>query len=344
MKNLKRISKNLSWLASNPIFLVKLLKNYLNMVVFRKNILRSVEIALSYKCQFKCQHCSCENIKINGREEVTLEEIKDSINQCTRLGALHFLITGGEPLLDDKLYDVIKYIKKKDCFSSIDTNGYLLDENRIKKLKICGVNLIEISLDSHIPSEHDKFRGMKGSFNKAIEAIKLCKEHKIPCVISTLVTKEKIKNRNIPKIINLAKKMEIQINFCYPVPTGRWSKNYKEILNKSDWEEVKKFQENPFVRSCEQNNYLSKGCSAGKEKIGITAYGDVIPCPLIQVSFGNVREEPISKIWKSMHNNKYFCGKNSGNPCLPASNKQFIDKYIGVGNKKSPKIIGKRND
>ena len=66
-------------------------------------------------------------------------------------------------------------------------------------------------------------------------------------------------------------------------------------------------------------------CPAGSEEFYLTCYGDIIPCPLIQISFGNVRDESVSAIWGRMHDFKRFKNKPG---CLAGENRDFIDKYL----------------
>jgi len=71
---------------------------------------------------------------------------------------------------------------------------------------------------------------------------------------------------------------------------------------------------------------LDLGCIAVKRMISVTQYGDVLPCPYIHVSIGNVFEEPLKDIIARGMNIKWF-GKRIGT-CLIAESRPFIDKYI----------------
>jgi len=71
---------------------------------------------------------------------------------------------------------------------------------------------------------------------------------------------------------------------------------------------------------------LDLGCIAVKRMISITQYGDVLPCPYMHLSLGNVFKEPLKDIIARGMNIKYF-GKHV-NTCLIAESRPFIDKYI----------------
>ncbi len=80
--------------------------------------------------------------------------------------------------------------------------------------------------------------------------------------------------------------------------------------------------------------FLKPRCPAGKEKIGITCFGDIIGCSLNPISFGNVTEEPVEKIWKRM--GRFSQIKVDSDRCLTAGNRYYISTFIvPIGNSSS---------
>ncbi|MBU2473101.1 SPASM domain-containing protein, partial [Patescibacteria group bacterium] len=75
------------------------------------------------------------------------------------------------------------------------------------------------------------------------------------------------------------------------------------------------------------SSYFGVRCPAAREKIGIQPYGDVVSCPLIQIVYGNVKNEELKKIREKMLKNPYY-HMVSREGCLPSFNKDFIDKYM----------------
>ena len=71
---------------------------------------------------------------------------------------------------------------------------------------------------------------------------------------------------------------------------------------------------------------LNMGCIAVKGMVSVTQYGDVLPCPYIHVSIGNVFTEPLRDILKRGLGIKYF-GEHV-DTCLIAEDRDFIKKYI----------------
>jgi MoaA/NifB/PqqE/SkfB family radical SAM enzyme len=71
---------------------------------------------------------------------------------------------------------------------------------------------------------------------------------------------------------------------------------------------------------------LDMGCIAVKGMFSVTQYGDVLPCPYIHISIGNIFEEPLKDIIKRGLDIKYF-GEHV-DTCLIAEDRAFIKKYI----------------
>jgi MoaA/NifB/PqqE/SkfB family radical SAM enzyme len=72
--------------------------------------------------------------------------------------------------------------------------------------------------------------------------------------------------------------------------------------------------------------FLQHRCPAGKEKIGITNFGDVIACSINPIAFGNVVEENLEKIWSRM--GKFSEFRKNSKTCLAAENTDYIDAFI----------------
>ncbi|PLW80711.1 hypothetical protein C0585_01325 [Candidatus Woesearchaeota archaeon] len=318
MKN--RLLYNLTLLSKKPKIMPRVLKNYFLILIGKKR-LRSVEVDLGYECQLNCDHCYAAEAKNTKRKYISFNEMKDAIDQAIDQGAIHFLISGGEPLLYHQVFDLIKYINKKNAFSCLVTNGVNLNEKVIGKLKDSKLDVLEISLDSSDPKKHDSNRYKKGLFNNIIKSIKKLEGSKIIIFTSSVFTNENITDGDAEKIISLGKELKIESHFCFPIAMGNW-KGKNVLLTKKNIKKASELLKKNNIRSCEEGNYLKSGCSAGVEKICINPYGDVTPCPYIQETYGNITELKLSKILELMRENKFY--KKIDGPCMPAFNKDFI--------------------
>ena len=126
-------------------------------------------------CNLKCKHCyaSADNKRYEG--ELTLSQSKKFIDDLKEFNVPALLFSGGEPLMKENILEILEYASHKEIRSTISTNGTLLDKNTCKALKKFNVGYVGVSLDG-IGSNHDKFRGVIGSFDSALKGIRNCIE------------------------------------------------------------------------------------------------------------------------------------------------------------------------
>lgn len=270
-------------------------------------------------CNLSCKYCGLDSGKpIEG--ELSTEEALDLIDNISDGGTLSLMILGGEPTLRKDLIEIINYAS---LFMSvgINTNGIFLDKDYAEKLANAGLHEVKISLDGAKAETNDVNRG-KGSYKKAIEAIKACKASNIPSV----VIETTISNQNyeeLVEIIKLASHLAVSIVVNEFIPFGRGKHRKDLVLEKDKRREMQKYlkekREEKGIRRigfeeryiiCEDeeakdklgdpfSRAVSVGCTAGIFSYGIKADGTVIPCPCLRKEIGNLKEETLKDIWKN---------------------------------------------
>ncbi len=338
-RQLQKLSINFRYAfrPHKPILLYRLAKTFITLIATKKVLLRYVDLAIDYGCNLKCEHCFAtafermeEEVKAqNGKlRKLNLDDYRSIAVQCMELGAVNFSFQGGEPtLFMDDLCNIISCFQPKKNVISVTTNATVLNEQKIKRLKKVGVDVLTISLDSGIPEEHDAFRKKKGNFRKAVEIVELALKNNINVTIGTTVTHNNLRSKGIREIVEKAIKWRVNLVFSLAVPIGNWDNNPDVLLTKEDREYLNKLTAlSPYIKTDMEANYLAWGCGAVKEILYITPYGDVLPCPFIHISLGNSFEKPIKEIRRNGLKNPYY--KSYYPKCLCAEDKPFIDRYL----------------
>lgn len=306
----------------------RIFESYIRRVFLKNKPIRLLEIAIGYECNAKCEQCSCASSLDKKRERLALAEFKKVINDSIKLGAFQFNLTGGEPLIyiQDTL-ELIRFIREKNCYAHLCTNGILLDAELIKKLKERGLNSLEFGLDSADEEVHDLNR-QKGAYKKVMEATEVARKLGITVLWNTIITREKIKNGDLAKLVILSRGKGAFLQITPPCIIGRWSKKKEILLDEKGKDYFRKILSYSHVRTDTFSSYGRVGCPAAKEKLAITPYGDILPCSLIQIPYGNVRQQPLEKVRQKMLNNRFYHETNEVLSCLPSFNRKFIDKYL----------------
>jgi radical SAM protein len=173
-------------------------------------------------CDLSCVHCRAAAQSRRSQFELTTEQGFTLINQIADLKPKVFVITGGDPLKRDDLYDTIRYAKSVGLEPSVTPSATpLLTPEAIKKMKENGVTRLAISLDHYIREDHDSFRRVPGSFDLTIRAIEAARDNGIPVQINSTVSNRTA--ADMPKIAALLSKYSnvVMWSVFFLVPTGR---------------------------------------------------------------------------------------------------------------------------
>lgn len=288
-----------------PPYPSKAFDKFLEAVIKRKRVPYSTYFAVTDQCPFHCPHCSYGQHKKGSPDTKQALEI---IEQIKSLGTITIGFTGGEPLLRDDIVELVQSVGD-DVASILFTTGHRLNKNLAVRLMHAGLDCMMIGLESDDLTEHDKVRSRTGSFDQAIKAIGMSLEAGLYTAISTVGTKEKIQNGQIQRLAQLAEKCGVhEFRVLEPIPTGSFTGQNDEILSEDESKKLTDFHKQwnrkksgPAISSF---SYLESdqmfGCGAGFHHLFIDAIGNVCPCDLTPLSFGNVLDEPLEEIWLKM--------------------------------------------
>ncbi len=288
-------------------------------------------------CNLRCIHCYARATPGPSPDELTTDEAKRVIDDLSEFGVPVILFSGGEPLSRKDLIELSAYASEKGIRVVISTNGTLITKDVAKQLKDVGLSYVGVSLDGTKPI-HDRFRGMEGAYDKAIEGILNSMEEGIKVGLRFTINRRNYKE--IPHMFELMRIYGIpRVCFYHLVYTGRASSLIEEDLphdetrktvdliidlTKSMFDDglspevltVDNHADGPYVylRLLREGNEkrasevlellrMNEGNSSGKGIGCINWDGTVFPDQFWRTKpLGNVRERPFSEIWEDKSN------------------------------------------
>ena len=167
-------------------------------------------LEVTSRCNAFCDHCG-SRCTADQKEELPAETFKNVLDSVAKhFGTKDIMInvTGGEPLMRKDLFEITGYADKLGFKWGLVTNGMLITDEVIEKMKKTHMSTISISLDG-LKLTHEKFRHVPGCFDKIITAIqKLKKEDFIEHIqVTFIVTKKNI--IELPEVYRLLNMLEI---------------------------------------------------------------------------------------------------------------------------------------
>lgn len=159
---------------------------------------------LLYSCNLKCHMCPFW--RRPDEKLLSLEEEKLMLKSLQELGVSFMGFEGGEPFMRKDLPEILEYSHSR-FHTSVVTNGWMLKE-KLKAVKD-NIDYMFVSIDG-IGETHDKLRGVKGSFSRALEGVEAASEV-IPVSFSSTITSENCDE--VEDIVELAVRMNISVSF-----------------------------------------------------------------------------------------------------------------------------------
>jgi len=320
----KEIEKQNELKLKKPLVYNKVIKY--NDKVNRGESIAIVRLEYSGICPFNCTHCSARDMMAKKVDKfIAPNDVKNIYDQADKLGLAHATITGGNPDSFPDLEEVVKSIGPERFYIAIDSNGWNLDKEKVKKIKQWGVDKVQLSLDSIIKEEHDKFRNKKGSYDKAIKAIDYCLDNKLDLILQTVVTKDRLYSQEFNDYLNFAKSKDISVFATAAKPVGEFEGRYDLMLSIKDFDYLNSLSKDFTVFNHLTPSYgFNHGCVAVKKIITILKTFDVIPCQFVYCSIGNLLNESLETILDRGMKLKPF----KTNMCPVAVDKKFVEKYL----------------
>ena len=170
--------------------------------------LHDLRISLLDRCNFRCPYCMPETEFhadfefLNRAERLTHEEILKVIRVATGLGVSKIRLTGGEPLLDKKLPELVSGIATISGVEdlALTTNAMLLAPIA-KKLRDAGLKRVTISLDSINEQIFKAMSGGRGDLNKVLAGIAAAEEAGLDPIKINVVVQRGVNDHTVLELL-----------------------------------------------------------------------------------------------------------------------------------------------
>ncbi len=285
---------------------------------------------ITRRCNLNCVHCrSSSALEVAEHPDFSLAEAKRILEDIRSYANPVMVLSGGEPLLREDVFDIAAYGTGLGLRMCLATNGSLVTAETCKNIKEAGIKMVSLSLDGASAAVHDDFRNQPGAFAGVMNAIELFNQHQIDFLINSSFTQRN--KKEAPKIYQMVKSLGATAWYLFMiVPTGRGEDIMAELIPADEYEEMlnwhydmEKEENDLLVRpTCAPQYYRvvlqrakaegerfarrslkfstggSKGCLAGQLICLIDVDGNILPCSYFPLPAGNLRQEKFQDIWE----------------------------------------------
>jgi MoaA/NifB/PqqE/SkfB family radical SAM enzyme len=176
--------------------------------IFRKRIPVRVALQVTNYCNMRCSYCYVNFDTYKRIPDWSREKLFQTIDELYSYGTRWIWFLGGEPMARADFGETVDYATKKGIFCDMNSNGTLINQENIETVK--KLDAVCISIDGDEES-NDYYRG-RGSYQKAIKAVKLLKRHNVKVRLHAILTKKTFKK--LDHMVNLSQKLGVTFNFC----------------------------------------------------------------------------------------------------------------------------------
>jgi heme d1 biosynthesis radical SAM protein NirJ len=283
------------------------------------------------RCNLICKHCYSISADTDFPGELSTQEVYSVMDDLKAFRVPVLILSGGEPLLRPDIFDISKRAKAMGFYTSLSTNGTLIDATNIDAIAEVEYDYVGISIDG-MREVHDQFRRKEGAFDAAMSGIRQCLDRGIKVGMRFTLTSDNA--ADLPELLQLMDREGIDKFYLSHLNyAGRGNKNRKDdahhqmtrdamdLLFETCLEDVRQGRKREFVtgnndadgvyllqwahvRFPVQHAYLEAllerwgGNATGVNVANIDNLGKVHPDTMWwNYDLGDVRERPFSEIW-----------------------------------------------
>ena len=279
-------------------------------------------------CDLACVHCRASAQSERNPAELTTEQGYRLLDEIRSFGEPLMVFTGGDPLKRPDLFDLIRHSVKIGLRTNVTPSATpLLTPEAIDQFKAAGVSRMAISVDGHDAASHDDFRGVPGTFDRAMLALRHARDIGLDTQFQTTVTRRN--TARLPEIAGIVKDMRSKMwSLFFLIVTGRALEN--DDLRAEEYEGVFNFMYElsktaPFgIKTTEAMHYRryvaqrikaehgvtenenakgvawrTAGVSDGKGFVFVSHQGEIFPSGFLPVTGGNVLRDSLTDVYRN---------------------------------------------
>jgi len=300
---------------------------------------------MTQACALACRHCRASAMPHAHPNQLTFDESIAFLHQIPGFGEPmpQLILTGGDPLERPDLFLLIEEARKLGIGVSITPAATAaLTRDVLARLKAHDVEGLGLSLDGSTAQRHDSIRGVPGTFDRTIQAMKWAHELELPVQVNTLISAETADD--IPNVYEVLNPLGIaRWSLFFLISVGRGALLHSMSIEESkplmSWiygisktapfivatTEAPSYRRFALQRMREEGmtgeeikhsrTYRSFGIRDGHGIMFVSNTGEIAPAGFLPLVAGNIRKDSVvdvyrnSELFRALHDPTAFEGR-----------------------------------
>lgn len=280
---------------------MSLLRNQLK----QSQVLFNVTVELTYGCDLNCFYCYNDQQKKG--VPLRLGQYHLFFDDLVRMGTMTLMLTGGEPMLHPRFFDLAGRVNELGFVITVRTNGNSLTSENCQRLR-AEVNpyRVEVTLHGATAEVHDRQTRVSGSFDRLLAHLRIAADNGLR--LSAVCTPTAWNQHQIAEMFSLCDDLGVPLRFQGPVAPRANGDFAPLALQPSPqvWPEIEEhhrkcqpLQEHGVLDQTAESPTIEATCNVGTIGAHIDPFGNVLACMHLGESAGSLHQHSIVEIWES---------------------------------------------
>jgi radical SAM protein with 4Fe4S-binding SPASM domain len=253
-----------------------------------------VMLEVTHRCNLPCTHCYLPDHEDHG--ELSFDEICGIFDQLREAGTLFLTLTGGEVLSRSDFLEIVDAAAARGFAVKVLTNATMITDEVADRFAAAGVLEVSISVYGAAPEVHDRVTEMPGSWERTMAGIRRLRARGLHVVtkspVMTLNGKPARDLKQWAAMNNLPCNLELSI-------TAKTNGDPSPLEYQLQRPQLIELMLDPVLQPSllPDTRATPEPCNAGKSYCSIGPTGDLMPCIMMPVVVGNLREKSFAELW-----------------------------------------------
>lgn len=279
---------------------------------WKENLLFSVLVELTYRCNLDCYFCY-NDLALQGTA-LALADYERLLADLAELETLHLILTGGEPLAHPHFFSIGGRARELGFVVRIKSNGHALRGAIARRVREeIDPFLLEVSLHGAAAATHDRQTRVAGSFERLLANLEECLALGLRIKLNSTLTRWN--EAEMEGMYALADRLGVPLQFD-PEVTPRDDGDRGPLSITASPPAIRRLFElqreraerrspsgPPVLEAVREGDQVpalaspGKHCGAGSSALAIDPFGNVYPCVQWRRAVGNLHQRSIRDIW-----------------------------------------------